>query len=78
MKCAGEEHSCRAIEMGWLGLNGTETLSTHEIVQAAKWGQTGSHGRCHCVTGAQPQRRLSECVYVCGGVYKLVCKCGQQ
>lgn len=51
MKCAGEEHSCRAIEMGWLVLNGTETLSTRGVVQAGKWGQTGSHRR-HVTEGS--------------------------
>lgn len=42
MKCAGEEYLCGAIEMGWLVLNGSETLSTHGVVQAAKRGQTNS------------------------------------
>lgn len=52
MKYAGEEHSCRAVEMGRLVLNGTETLSTRGVDQAAKWGQT-DHGCCHCLTGSQ-------------------------
>lgn len=63
MKCAGEEHLCRAIEMGQLVLNGSETLSTHGVVQAAKWGQTNSLLQ----QGAASLQ--VECLYVC------VCVC---
>lgn len=69
MKSAGEEHSCRAIEMGWLVLNGTETLNTHGAIQAAKRGQTGSHGRYCCKGRREGAASVMEVsIHVCGRV----------
>jgi len=69
MKCAGEELSCGAIEMGWLVLNGTETLGTRGlVVRAAKRGQTCSHGSCRCVTGGGSSS--IRVVWVCECVFR--------
>lgn len=51
--------------MGWLVLNGTETLSTQRAVQAAKRGQPGSHRCCFCIEGSSLSVDLVSVQYMC-------------